>query len=117
MKTIKTVWCTTTFVGFHRWVDAPDTHKFLSDFHRHVFHVRLEILVGHLDRDVEFLDMKEKLNDYLENRFAGKYFEFSCEQIAFAIMTHFEGWNPVKVTVSEDGENGATLINESFFKN
>lgn len=104
MKTV--VWITTKFAAFHRWASAPDPYAFLRDYHRHLFHVRLGVSVGHGDREVEFFDLKARLEEYLRESYTGKQFELSCEQIASEILIRFRGcW----CEVSEDGENGATV--------
>lgn len=99
------VWVTTQFIGFHRWKDAPDEVKFLRDWHRHVFHVKLGVPVDHNNRDIEFILLKDKLSYFISANFA-KQFEYSCEQIAEMIVTKFNG---SFCEVSEDGENGALV--------
>ncbi len=101
------VFITTQFEGFHRWKDAPDKWAYLRDWHRHIFHVRLEIPVEHNNRDIEFIDLKARVHDYLcgwTNRF-----ELSCEQIAGDLLAKFSA---SRVEVSEDGENGAVVAGE-----
>lgn len=105
MKTI--VWVTEQFVGFHRWKDAPDEVAFLREWHRHIFHVRLAVEVGHNNREVEFFLLKRQLGKFLQGSFNNKQFEYSCEQIAEMICDSF---NAYSVEVSEDGENGATVF-------
>lgn len=104
MKT--TVWVTTRFIGFHRWKDAPDEVAFLREWHRHVFHVRLEVPVRHDNRDVEFLLLKQKLENYISDTYSTRKFEYSCEQIANNLLVQFQAR---ECQVSEDGENGATV--------
>lgn len=102
------IFVTTTFVGFHRWLNAPDQVSFLRNFHRHIFHVRVEFPVTHDDRDLEFFIVKTKLDQYIATVIrrddAG-----SCETIAQTIFDGF--WmgaiRPTLVEVSEDSENGA----------
>lgn len=106
MKTSVSVWCTLRFEGFHRWKDAPVGVGFLSEYHRHVFHVTARVKVTHLNRDIEFITLKEEIQSYASRRWGGNHFEDSCETIAQTILEFF-GLD--EVTVSEDGENGATV--------
>lgn len=101
-----TVWITTSFVGHHRWVDAPPAVVFLRQWHRHVFHVRLGVQVSRHDREVEFFQLKARVNDYLRQFWEGRHFEDSCESIAASLLVAFDA---VFVEVSEDGENGAVV--------
>ncbi len=104
MKTI--VWVGTMFEGFHRWVDAPDDVAFLRDYHRHIFEVRLGIAVTDTNREVEFFQLKRKVDGFILDNYEGRYFEFSCEQIAEVLLNEFKA---DFVEVSEDGENGAII--------
>jgi hypothetical protein len=98
------VFCQTTFTAFHRWNDAPGPVSYLRNFHRHVFHVKLYVNTTHNNRDVEFITLKEELDNFLSS-WQGKELELSCEQMAEAILNAFpEG---ITCLVSEDGENGA----------
>lgn len=101
------IWITTQFIGFHRWRDAPDATAFLRDIHRHVFHVRVMVSVSHANRDIEFFDLKERVEKYIADNWKDRPFEHSCEYIAQALALNF---NAISVEVSEDGENGATVI-------
>lgn len=97
----------TTFIGFHRWKDAPDHVAFLRDYHRHVFHIKVVKDVKHDNRDIEFITFKKQVDDYLDAQWSDIQFEDSCEQIAKAILTHFSA---TSVYVSEDNENGAVVF-------
>ena len=50
----RTVIATVQVVGYHKWADAPEEVRYLSNHHRHLFTVRAEFDVTHDDRDVEF---------------------------------------------------------------
>lgn len=102
----KMVWVSCRFVGYHRWLDAPEDSRFLREYHRHEFHVMLGVEVKGSNREVEFLALKEMVRDHLEACWEGRYFESSCEQIAESLLATF---NACFVEVSEDGENGATV--------
>jgi hypothetical protein len=108
MKT--SIWVTSQFVGFHRWVNAPDDVAFLRSYHRHVFHVKVHIPVTHQDRDVEFFTFKKRLDAYLSVAFHETKFDQSCEMIAEKILGAFDCASVVEV--SEDGENGAIVSRE-----
>jgi len=104
-----TIWVTTTFEAYHRWPEAPASVGFLQNFHRHIFHVRVEFLVTK-DRQLEFFLTKWAVTAYLNETFAGRYMQSSCEVIAGQIFAYCkELGHVVSVTVSEDGENGATV--------
>lgn len=107
----RTVFCTLTWEALHRWPDAPDSVDYLRDRHRHEFHCRFEAAVDHNDRDVEIVTMKHDLASIVNPSFCGDIGTLSCEDIAEGIASEMrmEGYNPTQVTVSEDGENGATL--------
>jgi len=104
MKTV--VWIQTSFEGFHRWKDAPEKVAFLRNYHRHIFDVKLGIEAVHDDRAVEFFLLKGDVDEFINENYQGRYFEYSCEQIAKRLLTKF---NADFVEVSEDGENGATV--------
>lgn len=100
------VWVTTSFPGFHRWKDAPEECKYLRDWHRHIFHVKLYKKVSHDNRDIEFIKLKNKVTLYLNETYAHAKFDNSCEQIAKNLLDNFDA---ECVEVSEDGENGALV--------
>lgn len=100
------IWVTTTFVGFHRWKDAPDEVAFLRSWHRHVFHVKVTKQVSHMNRDIEFFLLKRDVDEFVQKKFNGQRFEYSCEQLAQQILEHVEASS---VEVSEDKENGAIV--------
>jgi len=102
------VWIVTSFEGYHRWKDAPKEVEFLREWHRHIFHVRLEVPVNHDNRDVEFIMLKQSVEAWLDvNGYLRGRFEESCEQIAIRLANAFSA---SQVEVSEDGENGARIV-------
>lgn len=110
------VWVTSHFAGFHRWKDAPEKVAFLRDWHRHVFHVKLSVCVSHANREVEFFILKEKLDNVLQTEFNQQRFELSCESIALKIIELMQVDEDIDVAsceVSEDNENGATVVVEN----
>lgn len=120
-----TVWTTTIMAGFHNWPDAPESVRHLRDRHRHQFHIRVELGVNHAEREVEFQLLQSNLVGFLMQTFEGteagteyadlgtEFGDRSCESIAQAIMgfliDFYPSSDPYEVTVSEDGESGATL--------
>ena len=56
----------------------------------------------------KFITLKEMVQDYVDRQYAGKDLgRMSCEDIAHDILNHFSILD--KVSIAEDGENGATL--------
>lgn len=103
------VFATTTFEGFHCWPTAPDEVAFLRVRHRHVFHVRVEWVVNHDDRDIEFILAKRRVDVLLQqHRLDADRATWSCESWAAWLL---ETLGAVRVEVSEDGENGAVVEN------
>ncbi len=103
------------FVGFHKWAGAPVEVDFLTDYHRHVFKVKLSVQVLGLDRELEFFTLQRQLVKVCD-AFRDQYFALSCEQLAAQIaeaFLHRTEIAPYSVSVYEDGENGALLYFKS----
>jgi len=86
--------------------------SFLATPHRHIFHFDVAIEVFHNDRDIEFIQFKRWLeNQYSQGILALDY--KSCEMISDdlydVIATRYPDRNVV-IQVSEDDENGATIV-------
>jgi hypothetical protein len=84
--------------------------SFLGTPHRHIFHFNVAIQVFHNDRDIEFIQFKR----WLENLYRGTLeLNFkSCEMISDDLYNQIANRYPdrdIHITVSEDGENGATI--------
>lgn len=85
--------------------------SFLASPHRHIFHFNVAIQVTHNDRDIEFIQFKR----WLENLYKGGTLELnykSCEMISDDLYEQIATRYPerdIEITVSEDGENGATI--------
>lgn len=95
------------FEGIHAWIDCPlPAVTFLKCPHRHMFHVRAEKEVTHNDREVEIIMLKRDMEQF-SNEYAKTMTTESCEEIAERLLLSFQ---LTKVTVLEDGENGATLL-------
>jgi hypothetical protein len=85
--------------------------SFLGTPHRHIFHFNVSIEVFHNDRDIEFIQFKRwLLNLYSEGTIELDY--KSCEMISDDLYNQIATRYPdrdIKISVSEDGENGATI--------
>ena len=111
------VYVTDSFAALHCWPDAPENMKFLRHLHRHLFQVKIEVEVTDPDRQVEFLELKNRLNTILNDLQQVLCYDdntLSCEQMCAYIFRRFnEDWKLQlhSVEVSEDGENGAKMVN------
>ena len=123
MQKVKSkIWVTFRKEGVHLYPAALDDPKlatggwddvsFLGVPHRHIFHFKVEIEVFHDDRDIEFIQFKrwmERLYDVEEVLSLNhKSCEMIAEDLAEQINNRYPG-RDMTITVSEDGENGATL--------
>jgi hypothetical protein len=101
----------TSFIGFHRWPDAPSRRAYLADLHRHDFHLTVELEVFHNEREVEFHDLQELVAVCRATRIP-KTSDLSCEAMAQilgeCVADQYPGRH-MTVTVSEDNENDARL--------
>lgn len=94
------------------WELFPEV-AFLSNPHRHMFHIKASKEVFHDDRDEEFLMLRRQILMYLhENYFDSiethmlQFDSMSCEMIARELLDYFHcEW----VEVWEDDENGARV--------
>lgn len=115
------IWVTFQREGIHKYPGA-DTDpslatgdeydvSFLGYPHRHIFHFKVAIQVFHNDRDIEFIQFKR----WLENSFRDGVMQLdhkSCEMISDELYMYIANRYPerdIEITVSEDGENGATI--------
>jgi len=120
-KAKRMIWITFRKEGIHKYpAAATDPNlctageydvSFLANPHRHIFHFNVGIQVFHNDRDIEFIQFKR----WLENLYAGGTLELnfkSCEMISDDLYEEISSRYPgrdITITVSEDGENGATI--------
>lgn len=109
MKTF--VFCTFERERLHKW-DGAVKHKevaYLANLHRHLFKFRVEIEVVHADREVEFIMFKHNMEAIVDS---WGLEVGSCEMMCHDILSKLFAMYPkraVKVSVSEDGENGAVV--------
>ena len=107
--------------GIHKYPAALDDPSlatgdeydvsFLGYPHRHIFHFKVAISVTHNDRDIEFIQFKrwmEKLYSEKTLELDYKSCEMICDDLAQQINNKYPG-RKISLTVSEDGENGATI--------
>lgn len=116
METFVTV--KTSFEGIHCFPEAPEEVKFLRQEHRHMFGVTAKVEVYSDDREIEFVMMKHRINDFLDRQKdecgVWQMGRTSCEQVAKKICDvlakcyNLSG-RYFEITVDEDGENGATI--------
>jgi hypothetical protein len=115
------IWVTFQKEGIHKYPGADTDPKlatgdeydvsFLGYPHRHIFHFKVAIQVTHNDRDIEFIQFKR----WLENSFRDGVMQLdhkSCEMICDELYMYIANRYPdrdIEITVSEDGENGATI--------
>ena len=119
------IWVTFQKEGIHKYPAALDDPKlatgdeydvsFLGYPHRHIFHFRVCIEVFHDDRDIEFIQFKRWLERlYSADKSGGvlvldyKSCEMICDELAETINEKYPN-RDMEITVSEDGENGATI--------
>lgn len=115
-----TIQIRTQFEGVHYYPDAPEEVIYLRQPHRHMFGVCVEVEVFSVDREIEFVMLKHVLDGYIDEKFetksgckymgtcsceeiAKKFYQYLCSVVAKPDRRYW------KVTVSEDGENGASV--------
>lgn len=114
----KSIWVTFQKEGIHKYpaaLELPELKdvSFLGYPHRHIFHFTVEIEVYHDDRDIEFILFKRELESAYTTANQGtlqldyKSCEMLCDDLADYIKAKYPN-RSLKITVSEDGENGAT---------
>lgn len=110
------IFVTFKVAGLHCWPGAPEHRGYLRVPHRHQFGVRIETIVTHDDREIEFHDLRDRGVDLVRALAAneGELLNFgsmSCEMIARDLGSALcdELRRSFRVTVDEDGECGATV--------
>ncbi len=95
------------------WTGAPAEVSYLADMHRHIFKVRVEVMTDDMEnRGVEFHTLKKATDHCIDGLLHGENVTWSCEEWAYTIGQALIGarsYAVVRVGVSEDGENGATV--------
>ncbi len=108
------VWVKFTEERFHRWPEAPEDgqHGHLRSDHRHLFHVEVAVEVTEANRQVSFESLRAKAQDVFED-VVPLHSELSCESMALLVaqaLSLFTDLDLTCVTVSEDGESGASVL-------
>lgn len=86
--------------------------EFLQYPHRHTFHHKVTVEVGHNDRDIEFILFKRELEQLYPPDEPLSLGAQSCEMMAENILNYIRMNYPgreITVEVSEDGENGSIV--------
>lgn len=103
--------------GWHCWQGAPPEVAYLGTPHRHLFTFRVEVVVGHDDRQVEFhllrAWMVQQLSTWPAVEYGADGVNFggsSCEALGrWLLGQSFNGTPLDAVEVWEDGECGARV--------
>lgn len=109
MTTRTFISCKLVVPGTHYWTAAKN---YLAFEHRHLFEIVAVKEVAHNDRDIEFLQFQELIEQYLYSTYPAEghtllFGSSSCEQIAQRLFDHFE---LESCWVYEDGENGGGVV-------
>lgn len=118
------IWVTFRKEGIHKYPAASTDAKlktgdeydvsFLGYPHRHIFHFTVAIEVFHNDRDIEFIQFKRWLEQLYSSDKGVLSLDYkSCEMISDDLYQMIANRYPdrdVHITISEDGENGATIF-------
>lgn len=118
-----TVFCKTKFEGVHCYPGAPDEVAYLRQPHRHMFGITVDIEVFGIDRELEFIMLKHKVDAWVRKHLntsgVWEMETLSCEQVATQLMTYLKAqYNDLThersfvVSVDEDGENGAMVYGD-----
>jgi len=104
----KLVFAKVLFEATHNWPGCNiEEVSYLKHEHRHVFHITAYAEVNHDDRDIEFIVLKHRIQEYLLFNFPEhKLGSTSCEMLADRLINAFQ---LSKCIVSEDGENGVEI--------
>lgn len=114
----KSIIIKTQFEALHQWKSVPETHpsQYLKHPHRHIFHIEMYFHVKHSDRDIEFIDFRHKVDQYLMKQFdeniPSKIPDMkntSCENLCELLLFKFAEAGCYKIQVLEDGEMGAVV--------
>jgi hypothetical protein len=110
----------TDFYGIHKYPNAPDEVAFLRNEHRHKFYVTATIEVFHDDRELEFIMVKNRINEFIATNITSMPVMYSCEMMCKDIIKFIEETyctdtsRKIKVSVFEDDENGAIVYNDAY---
>jgi hypothetical protein len=120
----RTIWVTFRKEGIHKYPEAETDPNlktgdmydvsFLGYPHRHIFHFTVSIEVFTDNRDIEFIQFKRWLESLYTGAQSTLQLDYkSCEMMAQDLYIQIASRYPdrdIEITVSEDGENGATIF-------
>lgn len=100
----------TRFSAIHFWPDCEiEEVDYLRYPHRHEFHVQVKALVSHDNRDIEFIQLKNKIERWISKNWNKQNLKSkSCEKMCSELLFNFPNLSYARVL--EDGENGAEII-------
>lgn len=115
---LKSIWVKFQKEGIHRYPEALTESRlkdvdFLGYPHRHIFHFFVEVSVSHNNREIEFILFKRELESLFSDKVIDidfKSCEMLAEEIVSWILDKYQSLKYVKVSVSEDNENGASVV-------
>jgi hypothetical protein len=94
--------------GLHHWPDCNLPHvEYLAHLHRHTFVINCRHEVTDSNREIEFIDFKHKIKQYIGKRWFDQAYgccnfgSMSCEHIATDLLDAF---GLCRCSVSEDNE-------------
>jgi hypothetical protein len=102
-----------SFEGVHLFENAAGKYAFLAYPHRHLFIGKFTTTVEHNDREIEFLEFREALLNFVHSwgiDLGRRSCEDMCHEILDWFQTTYDRW--AEVSIFEDGENGATVTLE-----
>lgn len=117
---LKQIVVKTQFEALHCWKTIGENRasQFLKHPHRHLFIVRMWFDVSHNDRELEFFEIKAKLDAFIKKSIfwdgcvegvMPNVGDFSCEDLAEKLFNCFRHLACTKVSVFEDDECGAVV--------
>ena len=103
----------TSMPGFHCWPGAPDHRSYLRVKHQHTFLFKIFVPVVEADREMEFHDLREKLEIILKTMFpTGDFGHRSCEMIAIELLQKIP--EARAAWVAEDPNHGSTVYRDDY---
>ena len=111
--TITEIFCTLKLEGLHCWSTCNiEEVSYLKYLHCHIFGFTCYLTVNYDNRDVEFIELKHKIQNYLKERYFDEKYQClnfggkSCEMLGAEIGSFF---GLKRIIVDEDSENGAII--------
>jgi hypothetical protein len=103
----------TQFEATHKWEECDIQEVMYLHFrHRHIFHVTMKFSVTDNNREIEFIEQKHRVEDFIRQDWERKNLSnMSCERMAEILLDEFKA---SYVSVMEDNENGAEVYKEDI---